>query len=531
MNSLPSFARLSLEQEPVSVVTRRQSLLKLRRNLSETLPEDLMTMIRDKLLDKTMPGQVCEHWDAWCRAAKSMHAMCRDDNHIAWHNGCKLLGLSKQDDAGSKTWRMVFKEICAELWSLKNAPEKRIYEYSYVLDGTNDNINSRTHPWIWYTWYLEETLTQARGDRWLGRCASVLGDHGEPGSWLKFIALRWGNQEKLNQVANLGFKADQVLTRPAGPAEITAVLHMEVHVPKAPSSEDLEKAYEDGMNVNAFTMRSASSFPFFQKETALQNAVRWAVNKDRGWLRVVEWLLSVGADPNFRDNDRTWTPLMEAVMTKNTELVSLLVEKGADLEALALGRGMAYIETALSMAVGTNQVNIVEELLSHKANPNFILNRPEAREDNISLLMLACATKNHILVDVLIKSGANVHFRNAKGQTPLMYSCGVGGGVVIASVFIDAGAEVGAKDLERKTALMLSCSNLDPQTVKFLIREGADALAKDIHGKSVVEYADTSKYKGRNEMYDNDLKQILKALEEASTTQLATQLEGERLEE
>jgi len=32
-------------------------------------------------------------------------------------------------------------------------------------------------------------------------------------------------------------------------------------------------------------------------------------------------------------------------------------------------------------------------------------------------------------------------------------------------------------------------------------------------------------------MYDNDLKQILKALEEASTTQLATQLEGERLEE
>ena len=525
MNSLPSFARLSLEQEPVSVKTRRQSVLKLRRNLSETLPEDLMTMIRDKLLDKTMPGQVCEHWDAWCRAAKSMHAMCRDDNHIAWHNGCKLLGLYKQDDAGSKTWRMVFKEICDELWHLKNAPKKEIYMYSYKLDGTNDNINSRTHPWIWYTWYLKETLTQARGDLWLGRCASVLGNHGKPGSWLKFIALQWGNQEKLNQAANLGFKADLVLTRPAGPTETTMVLHMNVHVPIAPSSEGLEKAYKDGMNVNAVTTR------FGEKETVLQSAVRWAVNKGRGWLRVVEWLLSVGADPNFRYNDQTWTPLMEAVMTKNTELVSLLLEKGADLEATALGRGYAYIETALSMAVGTNQVNIVEELLSHKANPNFIMNRPESREDNISLLMLACATKNHILVDVLIKSGANVHFRNAKGQTPLMYSCGVGGGVVIASVFIDAGAEVGAKDLERKTALMLSCSNLDPQTVKFLIREGADALAKDIHGKSVVEYADTSKYKGRNEMYDNDLKQILKALEEASTTQLATQLEGERLEE
>lgn len=527
MNPLPSFARLSLKQEPtkMTVKTRRQSLLELRRNPSNTLPEDLMTMIRDKLLDKTMPGQVCEHWDAWCRAAKSMHAMCRDDNHIAWQNGCKLLGLSKKDDAGSKTWRMVFKEICAELWDLKNVGKKQIYMYSYVLDGTNDNITSRTHPWIWYTWYLEETLTQARGDLWLGRCASVLGNHGKPGSWLKFIALQWGNQEKLNQAANLGFKADEVLTRPVGPPDITVVFHVAVYVPIAPSSEDLEKAYKDGMNVNAFTMR------FGEKETVLQNAVRWAVNKDRGWLRVVEWLLSVGADPNFRDNDRTWTPLMEAVMTKNTELVSLLVEKGADLEAIALGRGDAYIETALSMAVGTDQVNIVEELLSHKANPNFIMNRPESQAGNISLLMLACETKNHILVDVLIKNGANVDFRNAKGQTPLMYICGLRRAEVIANVFIEAGAKVGAKDLEGKTALMLSCSNLDVETVKLLIREGADALATDIHGKSAVEYADTSKWKGLTETYDNDLEQILKALREARTTQLATQLEGERLEE
>ena len=529
MNSLPSFARLSLEQEPTEmpVTTRSRSLLELRRNPAKTLPEDLMTMIRDELLDKSMPGQVCKHWDAWCRAAKSMHTMCREDNHIAWENGCKLLGLFKKDDAGSKTWRMVFKEICAELWALKNVQKNDIYVY-YVLDGANETIFTHTHPWIWYTWYLKEMSSKARGNLWLLRCASVLWSNGKPGSWLKFIALQWGNQEKLKEASNIGYESDKVLIWPAGPVTTTVVSHEAIGVPIAPLRSDLETAYKNGMNVNAFAMIDGAP-TLGSRPTVLQNAVRWAFNTHIGWLDVVEWLLSVGADPNLRDDDHSLTPLMEAVSTKNTEPVSLLVENGADLEATRVGR--EYIETALSMAVGMAHQNMIEELLSHNANPNFIMNRKGTQADNITLLMLACELKNDILVNLLIKNGANVHLKNSKGQTPLMYACGKRPTERTANVFIDAGAKVNAKDLEGKTALMLACKNLDVNTVKWLILEGADVLATDIHGESAVKYANTSKWVGIDEMRDNDRDQILKALEEARITQLATQLEGERLEE
>ncbi|KAF1741524.1 hypothetical protein MXB_1686, partial [Myxobolus squamalis] len=52
-----------------------------------------------------------------------------------------------------------------------------------------------------------------------------------------------------------------------------------------------------------------------------------------GYLDVTQLLLSIGADPNSRDNE-DWTPLHAAVNWENIDIIEELIEKGADPRAM-----------------------------------------------------------------------------------------------------------------------------------------------------------------------------------------------------
>eukprot|EP00435_Cladocopium_sp_Y103_P033278 s1655_g8.t1 len=139
--------------------------------------------------------------------------------------------------------------------------------------------------------------------------------------------------------------------------------------------------------------------------------------------QVVQKLIDWGADVNQMRFDTDATALILAAQKGWLEVVSILLENGAEIEARSWGPGDPRWEardregrTPLSWASGNGHVHVVEELLERSAHldlPDFDL----------------------------------------KGMTPLMYAAGIGQ-VFVAEKLIEFKANIRAVDKEEKTAAM-----------------------------------------------------------------------------
>lgn len=328
--------------------TQLPPLQNLKLNLTEHLPEELFLLIRNKLLDSKLPGQVCAEWNAWCRVAKSTHTMCSNPNDRAWEQGCKLLGLdNKPTQNPERTWRAIFNGLCNDLFQLKDA--KR-----------DISVPSNERPWVWYMWLLKERAAsgtpQARGAVWLRRCAAEVLRRTPPSTdgtytHLRSVLRQYDTSTTGYQAVNQGYMADRVLR--------LMPLDMNTLEPIPPSLDALRDAYRNGMNVNAFSENHAIESGVFGRHTVLYRAVAYR------HTYIVEWLLSVGADPNLRESDRNWTPLMVACYQVNRDIIVLLLNHGADVNAVSTSPAYTNDVTALRLARESQQG--VDPLLRHQA--------------------------------------------------------------------------------------------------------------------------------------------------------------------
>lgn len=118
--------------------------------------------------------------------------------------------------------------------------------------------------------------------------------------------------------------------------------------------------------------------------------IRDAVNNDTalmygvrdGKLKVAEYLLTRGADPNITDK-QGFAPLHVAVARNDIELVKRLLSHGAAINARTTGHG----RTALLIAAMSGFVEMVRLLLDAGANPSL--------PDNMGTLPLQMAIEYH----------------------------------------------------------------------------------------------------------------------------------------
>jgi ankyrin repeat protein len=201
----------------------------------------------------------------------------------------------------------------------------------------------------------------------------------------------------------------------------------------APSMECLQLLVQLGADVNA---RHRMSHTLLDSEAT---SVPADINR-------IRFLLENGADPNLRD-DRGSCPLIEAAMSKNYEVVDLLLEMGADINAqenngktalhyslfgsplsakqlIDRGANLELCEqdgdTPLILAVKVpemSDIDLVGALLERGANPNAT-----GRPDKIRPVHVAAYLGHTELVRKLVSFGADINAADAEERTPLDFA-------------------------------------------------------------------------------------------------------------
>jgi ankyrin repeat protein len=262
---------------------------------------------------------------------------------------------------------------------------------------------------------------------------------------------------------------------------------------------------------------------------------------------VVRRLLDDGADIECREAELGYTPLHRAIVSRRPDMVKLLLDRGANIDAtdmaeneplllfflsastdrrrrrrldrLAEGKtdgfkrlaSILISETALLLTIaryllegGANMevkdaegrtpaiiaseessVDMLQLLVEHGANIEAY-----DREINTPLNIAAVGNSPTSLAKVafLLKSGANVETVNYWGLTPLLSATSIGGYEAVR-LLVRHGANLEARSRSQRTALLEAVYRDFDYVAKILIDLGADIEVQDISGVSPLGYA------------------------------------------
>ena len=202
--------------------------------------------------------------------------------------------------------------------------------------------------------------------------------------------------------------------------------------------------------------------------------------------KVIEALLKGGAAVNLRDNDNC-TPLMYAAMYQPTEVIKLLLDFGADINAES--NFLSSTPTMYAAAYNENP-EIVKFLIEYDKN---------IKKKFLKLLMAATYNPNPKVMETIIGYGNN--FKNNK-DLPFCYSLALLWAPRTKSIpevfnlLLENGADVNEKEPQTgRTALMCAVNNRhsDISIIETLLNHGADVNAVDRYNETVLDHSFCSK--------------------------------------
>jgi len=192
----------------------------------------------------------------------------------------------------------------------------------------------------------------------------------------------------------------------------------------------------------------------------------------KGDIEQIELLILEGADVNtsMTSADGPWTPLLDATCTGQTQVVKLLLQHGAKVDA-----GDKYGYTPLFYAIWSKHEEGLKALISAGADIN---KRPS--EKDCPPLFYAVWEDYKSGIRILIDAGANVNAEDEKGWTPFRYAA-LEGIRDMVELFVAKGADVSSFHL----AALIG----DLARVKRLIDQGIDVDTKDKFGWAPLYWA------------------------------------------
>lgn len=189
-----------------------------------------------------------------------------------------------------------------------------------------------------------------------------------------------------------------------------------------------------------------------QKDNYLLEAIETSESSN------VERALAVGADVNVK-NERGDPALIVAVAWSygDTEIIKLLLERGADVNAKESSLGA----TALAFAISSGHTEIVRLLLENGADIN-------TKDINGYTPLIEATFNNEIEIGrLLLEKGADINAKDLRGMTALMFAT-IKDNIEIVRLLLQYGADVNIVDNHNYTALMLAMMSRNAEIVELL---------------------------------------------------------------
>jgi len=180
--------------------------------------------------------------------------------------------------------------------------------------------------------------------------------------------------------------------------------------------------------------------------------------------------------------ERRFEKLKEAIYDNNIDEIKRLLATGVNVNNPIDGYGYYGYEgyTLLHFAAERNKYVVVELLLAAGANPNI------ADKIGSRMPIHYAAIRNFPdIIKLLVEAGASIEVKDSNGFTPLENAIYYNS-INAVQILLEAGANPNTVNKYGQTPLYLSLNNID--IAKLLLDAGANTEAKDIQGKTLLDY-------------------------------------------
>uniref|UniRef100_T1IU24 Uncharacterized protein n=1 Tax=Strigamia maritima TaxID=126957 RepID=T1IU24_STRMM len=247
-----------------------------------------------------------------------------------------------------------------------------------------------------------------------------------------------------------------------------------------------------------------------------------------GYVNVIKLLLNFGAEINSRTNSKLGiSPLMLAAMNGHTAAVKLLLDNGGDINAqIETNRN-----TALTLACFQGRHEVVSLLVDRKANVEHRaktgltplmeaasggyvdvgrvlldkgadVNAPPVPSSRDTALTIAADKGHYRFVELLLSRGAQVDVKNKKGNSPLWLAAN-GGHLDVVQLLVSAGADIDSQDNRKVSCLMSAFRKGHVKVAKWMVRHVSQFPSDQEMTRFIATIADKEVLKKSNQCMEN----------------------------
>ncbi len=248
-------------------------------------------------------------------------------------------------------------------------------------------------------------------------------------------------------------------------------------------------------------------------------------------VEMAKFLLEKGVSVNWKDKTGR-TPLHDAAMFNNPELLNLFISNGADINAedkhqhtalyeavyrkhdklvpVLLKHGAEIEPEIVDRAIRSNAFDITKILTQHGAQlhyrhlvsavrlpdkkmAEFLISQgvpinPQEKEVEYTALTEAISSGSIETAKLLIKKGANVNYALKNGVTPL-HRAAERGNLPLVKMLIEQGAALDARTNNGSTSLVYAINARQTEIAVFLIGKNADIHMTNKGGSTLLHIA------------------------------------------